>query len=111
MNPHRRRIKPAWRIGNHPCGQPTNREQSPLHTMTKKDEQLGSMDIPLDRPSRVRSLVTYILVVAAVAGLFTWLLAKFTGSGVIALSLSLGMLIYMLVAAGWANRSLGGPDK
>lgn len=72
---------------------------------------MGSMDIPLDRPGRTRSLIGYVVSLLLVAGLFAWLLAAFTGSRVIALGLSLGMLVYMLVVASWAHRNLRGPGE
>lgn len=74
-------------------------------------KELGSMDIPLDRPSRARSLIVYVILLLAVAGTFAWMLAKFTGSGMIALGLSLGMLVYMLIVASWAHRNLRGPGE
>lgn len=69
------------------------------------------MDIPIDRPAKTWSLLLYGVFVLIVAGTFAWLLARFTGSGVIALGLSLGMLVYMVVVGYWAHRNLRGPGE
>lgn len=68
-----------------------------------------SMEINLDRPRRVRSLILYTTCVLAIGTLFGWLLMQFTGSALIGFGLAFGMLAYMLLMAKWAGRSLRGP--
>ena len=69
------------------------------------------MEINLDRPSRVRSLIVFTICVLTVATVFAWLLARFTGSRLIGFGLAFGMLTYMLLMAKWTARNLRGPDE
>jgi Na+-translocating ferredoxin:NAD+ oxidoreductase RnfA subunit len=64
------------------------------------------MDINLDRPRRVRNNVAYWCVLLGVAALLTFLMERFTGSILIALGLSCGMLAYMLIMAAIASKNM-----
>ena len=70
-----------------------------------------SMEINLDRPRRVRSLILYTICILAVGTLFGWLLMSFTGSRLIGFGLAFGMLAYMLLMARWTSRNLRGPGE
>lgn len=65
------------------------------------------MEINLDRPRRVRNTIAYWLVLFAVALLLALLMVRFTGSVLIAVALSGGMLAYMLLVAAAASKNMG----
>ena len=70
-----------------------------------------SMEINLDRPHRMRSLILFTICLLTIGTLFAWLLMRFTGSRLIAFGLSFGMLAYMLLMAKWSGRNLRGPGE
>lgn len=69
------------------------------------------MEINLDRPRRLRSLILYTICLLGVGSLFAWLLTRFTGSRLIGFGLAFGMLAYMLIVARSASRNLRGPGE
>ena len=69
------------------------------------------MEINLDRPNRLRSLIVFTICLLTVATVFAWLLTRFTGSRLIGFGLAFGMLAYMLLMAKWTARNLRGPDQ
>lgn len=72
----------------------------------RKHDDAPGMEINLDRPRRVRTTIIYWMVVLAVAGLLAALMARFTGSILVAVLLSGGMLAYMLIAAAITSKNL-----
>jgi hypothetical protein len=77
---------------------PTNEDSSA--------ESKPGMEINLDRGRRLRGSLMFWCILLAAGGVLTVLLARFTGSKLIAIGLSAGMLIYMLIAGGLTSRSL-----
>ena len=69
------------------------------------------MEINLDRPHRMRSLIFFTISLLALGTLLAWLLMRFTGSRLIGFGLAFGMLAYMLLMAKWTARNLRGPDQ
>ena len=64
------------------------------------------LEMNLDRPRRVRAAITYWVFLLAVAALLAFLMLRFTGSKVIAFSLSGGMLAYMLFMSAVTSKNL-----
>ncbi len=69
------------------------------------------MEINLDRPRRIRSLILYTICLLGIGTLFAWLLTRFTGSRLIGFGLAFGMLAYMLIVAKSTGRNLRGPGE
>lgn len=83
----------------------------PSEALSPDNQDMAPMEINPDRPARMRSLAVFAIFFLAVAGVFAWLLLKFTGSRLIAFGLAFGMITYMLVMAACTARNLRRPGE
>jgi len=67
------------------------------------------MEINFDRGKRIRGTIFYWILLIGVAILLTVMMHRFTGSILVALGLSGGMLAYMLIMAAIASKNLSRP--
>ena len=73
---------------------------------TQRELEIGGSG----RGKRIRGLIGYLLLIAAVAGLLVFLFVRFTGSMRLAVVLVAFMMAYMLVMGYLASRRPGDRD-